>query len=194
MKDVSKRTLEDLIKFIYSGEVNVGQDGLEEFLSTAKALEIKGIADENASSSFDGQASESKWSMPAHTGFQYQSSRSMRVPNFFNSNSALSQSQYRQPPSHEYPKQEYFDIKDAEGMKEAKDEMGDSYENEYGYGLGIDNDDSPMDKFFNVEANQLDASYYDSNGNEKQTDTIAPKVKRAKRTQGMPMRNLSFNY
>lgn len=45
MKDVSKQTLENLISFIYCGKVNIERDALADFFKTAKALQIKGIAD-----------------------------------------------------------------------------------------------------------------------------------------------------
>lgn len=45
MKDVSHSALKDLIQFMYCGEVNVKQDALPAFISTAEALQIKGLTD-----------------------------------------------------------------------------------------------------------------------------------------------------
>ncbi|XP_053680521.1 modifier of mdg4 isoform X1 [Anopheles nili] len=45
LKDVSHSALKDLIQFIYCGEVNVKQDALPAFISTAEALQIKGLTE-----------------------------------------------------------------------------------------------------------------------------------------------------
>lgn len=45
MKDVSHAALKDLIQFMYCGEVNVKQDALPAFISTAEALQIKGLTE-----------------------------------------------------------------------------------------------------------------------------------------------------
>ncbi|XP_055385195.1 modifier of mdg4 isoform X21 [Condylostylus longicornis] len=45
LKDVSHSALKDLIQFMYCGEVNVKQDALPAFISTAEALQIKGLTD-----------------------------------------------------------------------------------------------------------------------------------------------------
>lgn len=55
LKDISKKAIIDLITYIYRGEVNVEQECLEEFMNTAHALNIKGLADCNYSQSFDSQ-------------------------------------------------------------------------------------------------------------------------------------------
>lgn len=43
LKDVTHAALKDLIQFMYCGEVNVKQDALPAFISTAEALQIKGL-------------------------------------------------------------------------------------------------------------------------------------------------------
>lgn len=45
MKDVTHAALKDLIQFMYCGEVNVKQDALPTFISTAEALQIKGLTE-----------------------------------------------------------------------------------------------------------------------------------------------------
>ncbi|CAD6994046.1 modifier of mdg4 isoform X13 [Ceratitis capitata] len=45
LKDVSHTALKDLIQFMYCGEVNVKQEALPAFISTAEALQIKGLTD-----------------------------------------------------------------------------------------------------------------------------------------------------
>ncbi|XP_063705200.1 modifier of mdg4-like isoform X27 [Culicoides brevitarsis] len=45
LKDVSHAALKDLIQFMYCGEVNVKQDALPAFISTAEALQIKGLTE-----------------------------------------------------------------------------------------------------------------------------------------------------
>lgn len=45
LKDVSHAALKDLITFMYCGEVNVKQDALPAFISTAEALQIKGLTE-----------------------------------------------------------------------------------------------------------------------------------------------------
>ncbi|XP_031625147.1 modifier of mdg4-like isoform X20 [Contarinia nasturtii] len=45
LKDVPHAALKDLIQFMYCGEVNVKQDALPTFISTAEALQIKGLTE-----------------------------------------------------------------------------------------------------------------------------------------------------
>lgn len=45
LKDVSHTALKDLIQFMYCGEVNVKQDALPTFISTAESLQIKGLTE-----------------------------------------------------------------------------------------------------------------------------------------------------
>jgi hypothetical protein len=42
---VSSSALKDLIQFMYCGEVNVKQDQLPTFISTAEQLQIKGLTE-----------------------------------------------------------------------------------------------------------------------------------------------------
>lgn len=50
LKDVTHAALKDLIQFMYCGEVNVKQDALPTFISTAEALQIKGLTETGESS------------------------------------------------------------------------------------------------------------------------------------------------
>ncbi|XP_064550546.1 modifier of mdg4 isoform X20 [Drosophila montana] len=45
LNNVSHSALKDLIQFMYCGEVNVKQDALPAFISTAESLQIKGLTD-----------------------------------------------------------------------------------------------------------------------------------------------------
>lgn len=45
LKEVSASVLKDLIQFMYCGEVNVKQETLPAFISTAEALQIKGLTE-----------------------------------------------------------------------------------------------------------------------------------------------------
>lgn len=78
MKDVSKQTLENLITFIYCGEINGYQKDMAEFLSIAKELKIKGLADDNNYSQelfFGSQSTNLACSTPVFNGRQYQSTQ-----------------------------------------------------------------------------------------------------------------------
>nr|XP_012229543.1 PREDICTED: broad-complex core protein isoforms 1/2/3/4/5 isoform X2 [Linepithema humile] len=51
LKDVASSDMESLLRFMYHGEVNVGQEQLPAFLKTAQMLKVKGLADVNKGSS-----------------------------------------------------------------------------------------------------------------------------------------------
>lgn len=80
LKNVTKQTLEDLIAFIYCGNVNVKQENLHEFLSTAKALNIKGLADDGYTHSVNIPLSNFNFTTSSYNGLQYQSTRTIPVP------------------------------------------------------------------------------------------------------------------
>lgn len=82
LKDVSKETLEDLITFIYSGQVDVKQEHLEDFFQTAKALDIKGLTAGGYANSDDMQPTvPNSFVKQTFEGAQYQSTRTIPVPN-----------------------------------------------------------------------------------------------------------------
>ena len=45
LKDVNPRHMEQLLQYMYRGEINVLQDDLEPLIETARALQVKGLAD-----------------------------------------------------------------------------------------------------------------------------------------------------
>lgn len=57
MKDVSRQTMEDLIAYIYTGEVTVKQESLASLLEAAKSLDINGLANKHSPASFGKQQS-----------------------------------------------------------------------------------------------------------------------------------------
>lgn len=63
LKDVPHAALKDLIQFMYCGEVNVKQDALPTFISTAEALQIKGLT-ENGDQASVPQTSSSSTHIP----------------------------------------------------------------------------------------------------------------------------------
>lgn len=51
LRDAAFVDVEGLVRYIYRGEVDVGQDRLQGFLRTAEVLKIKGLADQGMTSS-----------------------------------------------------------------------------------------------------------------------------------------------
>ncbi len=51
LRDASYADVEGLVRYVYRGEVDVEPDRLQAFLRTAELLKIKGLADQNLSSS-----------------------------------------------------------------------------------------------------------------------------------------------
>ena len=60
LKDVKFDQLQALVDYMYRGEVNVSQDQLAAFLSTAEALKIKGLADGDRERTPGGKRSQDK--------------------------------------------------------------------------------------------------------------------------------------
>lgn len=73
LKDVSKQTAEDLITYIYNGEVNVASECLANFLNVAKALNIKGLNGGSHSQSRESNSLKRTRSDDGSNGIQYQS-------------------------------------------------------------------------------------------------------------------------
>lgn len=79
MKDISKQTMASLMAFMYKGEVDVKRDLLLDFMNTAKALKIKGLADDRFSfKPGKQQLAQSTRHGAIHGAVQYQSSQMNR--------------------------------------------------------------------------------------------------------------------
>ncbi|XP_055704642.1 modifier of mdg4-like isoform X34 [Phlebotomus papatasi] len=66
LKDVTHSALKELIQFMYCGEVNVKQEALPAFISTAEALQIKGLTD-SGDSAPPPPSSPTKVATPSHS-------------------------------------------------------------------------------------------------------------------------------
>lgn len=79
--DIPKQVMDDLITFIYRGEVCVNQNNLDIFLKTAKSLQIKVLADQNYFKAYESKSSASIRTLPANlfNGSQYQSTRTVPI-------------------------------------------------------------------------------------------------------------------
>ncbi len=60
LKDVDPRHMEQLLQYMYRGEINVMQDDLEPLIETARALQVKGLADAPPGSGSKNSNSNSK--------------------------------------------------------------------------------------------------------------------------------------
>lgn len=45
LRDVREQDMEALLRFMYNGEVHIGQEQLTDFLKTAQTLQVRGLAD-----------------------------------------------------------------------------------------------------------------------------------------------------
>lgn len=137
LKDVSKQTLDDLVAFMYSGEVNVNQKNVNAFLDTAKAFKIKGLFDD-----IDDNASER--SSPAPHGSQYQSTQTVPVR-------VQDQTIYCSASSINHPQHPPLDEFNIESKN--RDEMDQpGYDSpigraEYFDGYDVSGQDEPMDQY-----------------------------------------------
>lgn len=181
MKDVSKQTLEDLITFIYRGEVNVNQNDLEGFFNTAKSLKIKGLENGN-----DAQSKSSCRSTPTKNGFQYQSSRTVQIPTPARSYSASAN--YSQQSWNDYKQQECFASQASNEMSSNMvNEMVNSFDDDcQGYDYAInDGGDSVLNHKFDAQSDQWNIELHTNAADEKKTDTKPPKAKRAKQANNI---------
>ncbi|CAH0557638.1 unnamed protein product [Brassicogethes aeneus] len=48
LRDVQQKDMESLLRFMYNGEVHIGQEHLTDFLKTAQMLQVRGLADVSA--------------------------------------------------------------------------------------------------------------------------------------------------
>lgn len=81
MDDIPKQTMENLIKYIYNGEVEIQQDFVADFLKKAKSLQIDGISDGHFWQAIDqNQPASSKPNYhSSHGPMQYQTTQVNRV-------------------------------------------------------------------------------------------------------------------
>jgi len=78
LKDVNPKHLEQLLSYMYRGEINVLQDDLGPLIETARGLQIKGLADAGGSGSDGNSRKEQKSShngLPSHPHNQPKRSR-----------------------------------------------------------------------------------------------------------------------
>lgn len=171
MKDVSKQTLEDLLTFIYRGEVNVNQNDLVAFFNTAKALKIKGLIDESFTQAFDVRTPASNWSSLAQNGFQYQSSQTVIIKNV--ANSVASPSNYYQGSTNERQN-------DFGNCEMSQNSYGSdiSYVDDCQSYQGMNNDESMMDQTYDV-SNDLKCGTKHGH-NQRETEVVDLKSKRTK--------------
>lgn len=178
MTDVSKQTIEDLITFIYCGKVKVPQANVDDFLKTAKAMKIKGLANRCYEETFDSRASTSTWSAPAYNRLQYHSSQTVQVPKSANHN--LTHSSYNA-----FKPQEDFktDLGNANSMHGNGCEMdNNSYNCSYGNDMSLD--DSLLNQKFETENDEWDGDSGKKLYDTPVTATAPPKAKRLKRNFG----------
>lgn len=151
LKDVSKQTLEDLIKFIYSGEVNVNQKNVNEFLDAAKIFKIKGLFDDSDDNN------TSRWSSSAQNGSQHQSTQTIpvRVQVLGHSNSA-SVVNNLDPPLDEFENSTEMD----QPVYEIPIENNKIFD-----GYDMSGEDESMDQQYNAQDDERNA-YYDNEANE----------------------------
>lgn len=173
MKDVSKQTIEDLITFIYCGEVKVAQENVDDFLQTAAALKIKGLADGCYEQADDSRASTSTWSAAAYNRLQYQSSRTVQIPK--SANHKVAHSSYN-------AFQNDFEHENSESFNENIEDM-DTNINIGSYVNYMNNDDFSVNQKFKIGNDQWDTD--SKNGfDETPTTATASKAKRSKRNVG----------
>ncbi|XP_044752207.1 protein abrupt-like isoform X1 [Coccinella septempunctata] len=55
LRDVQHKDMESLLRFMYNGEVHIGQEQLTDFLKTAQMLQVRGLADVPAGAASVGQ-------------------------------------------------------------------------------------------------------------------------------------------
>lgn len=81
MNDVPKETVEDLITYMYNGQVEIQQELLADFLKNAKSLEIEGISENSYQQTIgQDQPVSSNWNNHSNHGrMQYQTTQINRV-------------------------------------------------------------------------------------------------------------------
>lgn len=177
MKDASKQILGDLITFIYTGEVKVKDRNLNDFLSFAKALEIKGLGDGDYSRPTDPLALNSESSVPTLSVLQYQSSQTLRV-------------QYSPANSKNIPEMSTVTQHPKQSESISHHQQGDFDEmNENGFRMNNNHNDNgyhmAYDRLFLDQYNDALQDADDQNDSDDDSIIIiSPKKKRTKQNQG----------
>lgn len=169
---MSKQALGDLITFIYSGEVKVSQESFEDFLNTAKALEIKGVADVCYDQAFNSRESKPIWSTPS----QYQSTRTVHVPESDNPDLAYSKSKS------EFQFQDDFAHESVDSMN--GNGNGVDLDTNYDYDTRIDSPSMLSTDLTFDNSNDRWNGNNKNDSNETLKNDDAPKTKRVKRNYG----------
>lgn len=89
LRDIRCEDVENLLSFMYNGEVNVSHEQLSDFLKTAHLLQVRGLADVNGSTSKLSSISSTKLSLGSNNN----------INNVNNSNSIVSNMNNCAPPS-----------------------------------------------------------------------------------------------
>lgn len=130
MKDVTKQALEDLITFIYCGEVKVSEECFEDFLNTAKALRIRGLDDRCYERAFYSPESKPNRSTPS----QFQSTQTVHVPK--SANLDMNHSNFDQKSEIEFKIEKNFGHGSGDSVNE--NDNGMDFDTNYDYDSCID--------------------------------------------------------
>lgn len=170
MKDVSKETMVQLVTFIYTGEVSVPPETMTEFLKTAEALKIKGLAGGYSHSQLLKSVREQPVQAKSSKGVQFQSSQINRNRA---EHSSESQSTIDTPTtSHQQVKQEQHDD------EQFSDGISLSSERSNAYGMDNDSIDS-------IDRHNDDNAGDDDENQTTNTESNEPMAKRAKPNEGI---------
>lgn len=176
MKDVSKETMAELIKYMYTGEVQVEQDTLNDFLNAAKSLAIKGATDdsflEQRSSSFSIR------NQSTHDIIEYRSSQINRV--YGSSDDTYGNS--RQPAINKTQYENDYDYDHSnDGQENTDNGMNNGYNSDSYADYTLGNCDASTDEQFAAAA-ACDDQWNIKTSNANQS--VVPVQKRIKRTRG----------
>lgn len=181
MNDIPKQTVEDLITYMYNGQVEIPQESLADFLKKAKSLEIEGITDDNYRQTIDQDraASMNGNNHLNHGRIQYQTMQVNRLQTsklVCNENSTILASESAYQPemntsnhaSYQYPSSSDFSDESNESAYDAYVSTNQDYDaGNAQWGQEYEDDD--------------DQEFYKNQGPVANTPR-APPTKRAKRT------------
>lgn len=152
--------------FIYCGNVNVKQEHLEEFLNTAKALDIKGLADGGYAHSVDIPPSNFNFTTSSYSGLQYQSTRTIPIQ----SNREVQPRHHESPVNAMYQKQENFENEDTDVKNRNSYDQEDYFCSDLGNGdsMAMGQDDQWNDD--STDGAEVKPAKQKSNANRTKTD------------------------